>query len=59
MNNATLKRSIGMLGGITEASKTLGVTRQCLYLWLRRGVSKYGVLLIEKALKEKRSRAKS
>ena len=58
MNNATLKRNIGRLGGVSVAARELGVTRQCIYLWFRRGVSKYGVLLIEKALKEKRTRAK-
>lgn len=59
MNNATLKRRISELGGVTVASKELGVSRQCLYLWLKRGVSKYGILLIEKAIKDKRSRAKA
>ena len=57
MNNATLKKRITELGGITVAAKELGVTRQCLYLWLKRGISKYGILLIDKAIKDKRSRA--
>lgn len=59
MNNATLKKRITELGGITVAAKELGVTRQCLYLWLKRGISKYGILLIDKAIKDKRSRAKA
>ena len=59
MNIATFKNRIGQLGGVTQAATTLGVTRQCIYLWLRRGPSKYGVLLVEKALKDKRSRAKT
>ena len=56
VNNATLKRRISELGGVTVAAKELGVTRQCLYLWLKRGVSKYGLLLIDKAIKDKRGR---
>ncbi len=59
MNNRTLKRYLGELGGITVAAGTLGVSRQCIYLWLKRGVSKYGILLIDKAIKDKRSRAKA
>jgi hypothetical protein len=59
VNNATLKKRITELGGITVAAKELGVTRQCLYLWLKRGISKYGILLIDKAIKDKRSRAKA
>ena len=59
MNNATLKKNISRLGGVTQAAAELGVTRQCVYLWLKRGVSRYGVMLIEKALKEMRSRAKT
>jgi hypothetical protein len=50
---------LGELGGITVAAGTLGVSRQCIYLWLKRGVSKYGILLIDKAIKDKRSRAKA
>ena len=56
MNTNTLKNRIGQLGGVTQAAKTLGVSRQIIYIWLKNGVSKYGVLLIQKALKEKRSR---
>ena len=59
MNNNTLKRRISELGGVTIAAKELGVSRQCLYLWMKRGVSRYGILLIQKAIKEKRSRAKT
>lgn len=54
MNTATLKARITQLGGATKAAETLGVSRQCIYLWLKRGVSKYGILLIQKAMKEKK-----
>ena len=58
MNIRTLKRNITELGGAAEAASRIGVTRQCVYLWLKRGVSRYGVLLLEKAIKEKRSNKK-
>lgn len=58
MNSRTLKKNITELGGVQEAAGRIGVSRQCVYLWLKRGVSRYGVLLLEQALREKRGNKK-
>lgn len=54
MNISTTRKYITELGGPTEAAAKIGVTRQAVHLWLKRGVSKYGILALERAIEEKR-----
>lgn len=56
MNKLTVRKAVTELGGVAEAALKLGITRQGVYRWFKHGISRYGVLLIEQALKKKRSR---
>ena len=57
MNRRTVVAAITRLGGPDEAARKLGVSRQTIWNWRTKKVSRIGVLLIEKALKELRGAA--
>ena len=52
MNRRTVIAAISRLGGPDAAAKKLKVTRQTIWNWRTKRISRIGVMLIEKALAE-------
>jgi predicted DNA-binding protein (UPF0251 family) len=52
MNKRTVIAAISRLGGPDAAAKKLKVTRQTIWNWRTKRISRIGVMLIEKALAE-------
>jgi len=52
MNRRTITAAITRLGGPDAAAKKLRVTRQTIWNWRTKKISRIGVLLIQQALKE-------
>ena len=52
MNRRTVTAAINRLGGPDAAAKRLKVTRQTIWNWRTKKISRIGVMLLEKALKE-------
>ena len=57
MNRRTVTAAISRLGGPDAAAKRLKVTRQTIWNWRTKKISRIGVMLLEKALKELRNEA--
>ena len=52
MKESDLERLIRIRGSVDAAAETLGVTRQTIWNWRERGVSRLGVVLIQNALED-------
>lgn len=52
MNKRTVNAAITRLGGPDAAAKRLAVTRQTIWNWRTKKISRIGIMLIERALKE-------
>ena len=57
MNRRTVTAAISRLGGPDAAAKRLKVTRQTIWNWRTKKISRIGIMLLEKALKELRNEA--
>ena len=57
MNRRTVTAAISRLGGPDAAARRLKVTRQTIWNWRTKKISRIGVMLLEKALKELRNEA--
>ena len=57
MNRRTVVAAIARLGGPDEAARKLKVTRQTIWNWRTKRISRIGIILIERALKELKSEA--
>ena len=52
MNRRTVIAAVSRLGGPDAAAKKLKVTRQTIWNWRTKKISRIGIMLIERALKE-------
>ena len=52
MNRRTVIAAISRMGGPDAAARKLSVSRQTIWNWRTKKISRIGVMLIEKALKE-------
>lgn len=57
MNRRTIIAAVTRLGGPDEAARKLRVSRQTIWNWRTKRISRIGIMLIEKALKELRGAA--
>lgn len=50
MNKRTIRAAVSRLGGPDETARKLRVSRQTVWLWRTKKISRIGVMLIERAL---------